>query len=98
MRVRVATQADAAVIAAIYNQVIQDHVGTFETELRTEAIIASWFAGIHPIVSVEQEIAYASTSSWREHACYAEIAEFSVYVRCDWRGKALVVWPFPPDA
>jgi phosphinothricin acetyltransferase len=90
MRARLATQADAAAIASIYNQGIEDRVGTFETKLRTTAMVASWFDGVHSIVVVEREgetIAYASTSSYRERACYAGIAEFSVYVRRDWRGK-----------
>ena len=90
MRARLATKANAAAITSIYNQGIEDRVGTFETDLRTEAMVASWFDGIHPIVVVEQEgqvIAFASTSSYRERACYAGIAEFSVYVRRDRRGK-----------
>jgi L-amino acid N-acyltransferase YncA len=90
MRVRLASQADAAAIAAIYNQGIEDRVGTFETDLRTEAMVVAWFDGVHPIVVVEQEgevIAYASTSSYRPRACYAGVVEFSVYVRRDWRGK-----------
>lgn len=90
MRMRLAELADAAAIAAIYNQGIEDRVGTFETEPRTEAMVASWFDGIHPMVVVEREgeiIAYASTSSYRERACYAGVAEFSVYVRRDWRGR-----------
>src|SRR2546430_1936340 len=90
MRVRLATKADAAAIAIIYNQGIEDRVGTFETDLRTEAMVVSWFDGIHPIVIVEQEdeiIAYASTSSYRPRPCYSGIAEFSVYVRRDWRGR-----------
>ncbi len=90
MQVRLATKADTAAIADIYNQGIEDRIGTFETEPRTEAMVASWFDSIHPIVVVTQEdeiIAYASTSSYRERACYAGIAEFSVYVRRDWRGK-----------
>ena len=90
MRVRLASQADAAAIAAIYNQGIEDRVGTFETELRTEAMVVAWFDGTHPIVVVEQEgemVAYASSSSYRPRACYAGIVEFSVYVRRDWRGK-----------
>jgi phosphinothricin acetyltransferase len=90
MRARVATQADAAAIASIYNQGIEDRVGTFETELRTAAAISSWFDGIHPIVVLEQDgeiIAYASTSTYRDRGCYAGIAEFSVYVRRDWRGQ-----------
>lgn len=90
MQVRLASTADAATIATIYNQGIEDRVGTFETELRTAAMVAAWFDGIHPIVVVEQEgeiVAYASTSTYRSRACYAGIAEFSVYVRRDWRGK-----------
>jgi phosphinothricin acetyltransferase len=90
MRVRLATPADAASIAAIYNQGIEDRVGTFETELRTEEMVRSWFDGKHPIVVVEEEgnvIAYASTSAYRARACYAGVAEFSVYVRRDMRGK-----------
>jgi L-amino acid N-acyltransferase YncA len=90
MRVRLATPADAAAIAGIYNQGIEDRVGTFETQARTPADIEGWFDGIHPIVVVEEEqdvIAYASTSSYRARACYAGVAEFSVYVRRDWRGN-----------
>lgn len=90
MRVRLARPADAAAIATIYNQGIEDRVGTFETDLRTEAMIASWFDGIHPIVVVEQEdeiIAYASTASYRARPCYAGVAEFSVYVRRNSRGN-----------
>lgn len=90
MRVRRATIADAAAIAAIYNQGIEDRVGTFETEPRREAMVAAWFDGVHPMVVVEQEgevIAFASTSSYRPRACYAGIAEFSVYVARAFRGK-----------
>jgi phosphinothricin acetyltransferase len=90
MRARLANLADAAAITAIYNQGIEDRLGTFETELRTEPMVAAWFDGIHPIVVVEQEgeiVAYASSSSYRPRACYAGIVEFSVYVRRDWRGK-----------
>lgn len=92
MRVRLARAADTTAIATIYNQGIEDRVGTFETELRTEAMIVSWFDGIHPLVVVEQEdeiIAYASTASYRARPCYAGIAEFSVYVRRDWRGNGV---------
>ena len=90
MRVQRATRTDAAAIAMIYHQGIDDRVGTFETNLRTEAMIASWFDDIHPIVVVEQEgeaIAYASTSSYRSRPCYAGVAEFSVSVRRDWRSN-----------
>lgn len=90
MRVRVASTSDAAEIAAIYNQGIEDRVGTFETEPRTAEMVAAWFDGRHPLVVVEAEnrvVAFASTSAYRPRACYAGIAEFSVYVRREWRGR-----------
>lgn len=92
MRVRLASVADAAAIVAIYNQGIEDRVGTFETEPRTAALVQTWFDGQHPIVVVEQEgdiIAYASSSSYRPKRWYAGIVEHSVYVRRDWRGRGV---------
>ena len=90
-RARLATPADAATIAAIYNQGIEDRVATFETRLRTEQDILGWFGGMHPVVVVEDEhgqvIAFASTSGYRPRECYAGVAEFSVYVARDARGR-----------
>jgi L-amino acid N-acyltransferase YncA len=90
MNTRLATLDDAAAIAVIYNQGIEDRVGTFETQLRTAEDIRQWFDGIHPIVVLEegQEIvAFASTSVYRPRQCYTGIGEFSIYVRRDWRGR-----------
>jgi L-amino acid N-acyltransferase YncA len=90
MHSRVAIPDDAAAIAVIYNQGIEDRVATFETEPRTAATVQTWFDGQHPIVVVEHNdevIAYASSSSYRPRACYAGIVEFSVYVLRNWRGK-----------
>ncbi len=83
MVARAATPADAEVIARIYNEGIEDRVGTFETRLRSVEDIRAWFDGVHPVVVVEddrQVIAFASTSSYRNRECYAGIAETSVYV------------------
>ncbi|MDP8982568.1 MAG: arsinothricin resistance N-acetyltransferase ArsN1 [Acidobacteriota bacterium] len=83
MRVRAATRADAAAIAAIYNQGIGDGVATFETRLRTVDEITLWFDDVHPVVVVHEEdtvIAFGATSTYRSRACYAGIAETSVYV------------------
>ena len=89
MPVRVATPDDAEAIATIYNQGIEDRVATFETRPRTPEEIERWFDGVHPIVVLQQGqdiVAFASTSHYRDRACYAGIAECSVYVRRDWRG------------
>ncbi len=91
MKARPATPADAAAIARIYNEGIEDRVATFETRLRTPEDILRWFDGIHPIVVVEAEdgqvIAFASTSTYRPRECYSGIAEFSVYVAREARGR-----------
>lgn len=88
---RAATPADAPAIAAIYNQGIADRVGTFETRLRSVEDIHSWFDDQHPVVVTQSatgsSIAFASTSTYRPRECYAGIAEFSVYVAREWRGR-----------
>jgi phosphinothricin acetyltransferase len=83
MAARAASPEDAPAIARIYNEGIADRIGTFETEPRSAQQIEAWFDGRHPIVVVEEDgevVAFASTSSYRTRACYAGIAEFSVYV------------------
>jgi len=83
MIARAAMPQDAAAIAEIYNQGIEDRIATFETRLRTAGDIQAWFDGVHPVVVVEEEsraVAFAATSVYRPRECYAGVAEFSVYV------------------
>ena len=87
---RPASPDDAPIIAQIYNEGIEDRVGTFETRPRTVQDVTAWFDGAHPIVVVESDgeiVAFASTSSYRSRGVYAGIAEFSVYVARHARGK-----------
>src|SRR5438445_143765 len=97
VRVRPAILADAAAIAEIYNQGIEDRVATFETRLRTAADVGTWFNGVHPISVGEDEghvVAFASASSYRPRECYRGIAEASVYVarqaRCRGAGRMVL--------
>ncbi len=90
LTIRAATPADAAVIAAIYNQGIADRSATFETRPRSPEDVIGWFDGRHPSVVVERErdvLAFASTSTYRPRACYDGVAEFSVYVARAARGQ-----------
>jgi phosphinothricin acetyltransferase len=90
MNTRLAAPTDAAAIAAIYNQGIQDRVATFETRLRSPEDVLAWFDGVHPVVVVEDAaslIAFASTSTYRPRECYAGVAEFSVYTARKARGR-----------
>ena len=88
---RAASPGDIPAIAQIYNEGIEDRVGTFETRPRSADDVRTWFDGVHPIVVVEaidgRIVAFASTSTYRTRDCYAGIAEFSVYVARAERGR-----------
>jgi phosphinothricin acetyltransferase len=88
---RRASAGDAPTIARIYNEGIDDRLGTFETRHRSADEVRAWFDGRHPIVVVETPagdvVAFASTSSYRPRECYAGVAEFSVYVARASRGQ-----------
>lgn len=83
---RLATAADAAAIAAIYNEGIADRIATFETEPRTAETMAARLAdkGDHyPTVVVERDgqvVAWAGAGPYRNRPAYAGVAEHSVYV------------------
>lgn len=91
LKARAARIDDAAAIAGIYNEGIADRIDTFETTPRAPEDIERWFHGRHPVVVVEggagTVVAFASTSTYRDRACYAGIAEYSVYVARAHRGK-----------
>lgn len=89
LKARPAIPADAAPIARVYNQGIEERVATFETRPRSAEDVLAWFDGVHPVVVVEAAgavIAFASTSTYRPRECYSGIAEFSVYVAREARG------------
>jgi len=91
VKTRDAAVADASAIARIYNEGIDDRVATFETRHRTADDVVQWLDGRHPVVVVEDDdrevIAFAATSTYRPRACYAGIAEFSVYASRAARGR-----------
>jgi L-amino acid N-acyltransferase YncA len=89
---RLATPADAAAIARIYAEGIEDRLATFETVAPGPNEVARRMAERgerHPTVVVERDghvIAWASASPYRDRTCYAGVADFSVYVARDLRG------------
>jgi len=92
VQARPATPADAAAIALIYNEGIEDRIATFETRPRTPrmwrdgsaAPIRSWSWRMKAGCSASPR-----TSSYRPRDCYAGIAEFSVYVARGSRGRGV---------
>jgi L-amino acid N-acyltransferase YncA len=91
LKTRGATLADAAAIAAIYNEGIADRIATFETEPRSAGQIAEWFTGRRLVIVAETEnaqpVAFAASFPYSDRPCYSGIGEFSVYVRRDYRGR-----------
>jgi arsenate reductase (glutaredoxin) len=89
--VRQAVHADAAAIAAIYNEGIADRIATFETEPRTSSDVSRWFDGRHPVAVAADpggEIAaYAAAFAYSDRCAYSGVAEFSVYARRSHRGR-----------
>lgn len=91
--VRPATTSDAAAIADIYNQGIEDRVATFETELRSADDRRAWLqsiAGRYPALVADsggQVVGWAGAGPYGARECYRGIGEFSVYVRREWRGQ-----------
>jgi phosphinothricin acetyltransferase len=90
--VRLATAADAAAIARIHNQGIEERIATFETAPRTAAEVAAQLAERgerYPTVVVERGggvVAWAGAGAYRSRPCYAGVAEHSVYVAREARG------------
>lgn len=91
--IRVATLDDAAAIAEIYNQGVEDRVATYETDRRSAEDERTWLrsiAGRYPAVvaQIDDEIiGWAAAGPYRTRACYRGIGEFSMYVHRDWRRR-----------
>jgi L-amino acid N-acyltransferase YncA len=92
LTVRPARLDDAADIARIYSQGIEDRIATFETEPRTAEQIAAMLSERgerYPQIVVERDgraIAWAGSSPYNDRSCYAGVAGCSVYVERGVRG------------
>ncbi len=91
--IRSAEASDAAAIADIYNQGIADRGATFETEPRSAEEIAVRLRNTDwPVLVVAEGttvLGWAGLSQYRPRACYAGIAEFSIYLDRAARGRGL---------
>ena len=94
-RVRLATAADAEAICRIYNQGIEDRVATLEIELRTPEERRRWLAGRsprHPVIVAEangEVVGWGSLNAFNPREAYRFVADFSVYVEREYRGKGV---------
>ena len=96
LAIREATADDAAAIARIYNQGIEDRVATLETELRSAEERASWLTARgqrHPVIVALDDagaiVGWGSLNSFNPRPAYDHVVDFSLYVARDQRGRGI---------
>lgn len=95
IRIRKAVETDAAAIADIYNQGIEERSSTFEINPRTSADILARLADAsrYPVLVAVDDgdvvLGWAGLSGYRPRDCYAGIGEFSVYLDAAARGRGV---------
>jgi L-amino acid N-acyltransferase YncA len=93
--IRAAEPADADAIAVIYNQGIEDRLATLETEMRSAEERRRWLAARgprHPVIVGEvggRVVGWGSLNSFNPRPAYDHVADFSVYVARDRRGRGV---------
>jgi phosphinothricin acetyltransferase len=95
LAIRRAGADDAPALARIYNEGILDRLATLETELRSPEERHQWLAGKserHPVFVAAcggAVVAWASLNVFNPRRCYDHVADFSIYVARDWRGRGV---------
>lgn len=96
LNLRDAAAGDAARIAAIYNQGIDDRVATLETALRSAEERAAWLSARgprHPVLVAADEsgtvLGWASLNPFSPRAAHDLVADLSIYVAREARGRGV---------
>jgi L-amino acid N-acyltransferase YncA len=93
LRVRPALSEDAERVVAIYSEGVEERTATFQTCLRTVAEMRAVIASDYPmLVAIGFDgavLGWAGLSAYRARACYAGIAEFSIYLDRSARGRGI---------
>lgn len=92
MDIRPARKGDAESVALIWNQGIEERVATFETAPRTAADVEPAIGAALPFLVAEaggRVVAWAKLSEYSDRCVYDGVAEVSVYVDRDARGRAV---------
>jgi L-amino acid N-acyltransferase YncA len=93
--IRLAGADDADAICRIHNQGIVDRIATLDTSLRTPAGCRDWLAerdARHPVIVADAEgatVGWASLNRFNPRTAYDHVADFSVYVEREWRGRGV---------
>jgi L-amino acid N-acyltransferase YncA len=95
IRLRDATPTDVSSICAIHNQGIEDRVATLDVDPRTLNEQMEWFrhhGPRYPVIvaeSIGDIIGWASLNQFSARPAYRFVADLSVYIARQWRGKGV---------
>ncbi len=90
--IRPAAAGDAAAVAAIYNEGIEDRLATFETRPREPEEVAAWLqSGLPFLVAADGDavLGFARVSPYSDRCVYEGVGEHGVYVARSARGGGL---------
>ena len=88
--IRPATADDPAVVAAIYNEGIEDRLATFETRPRTPEEVAAWLEDDLPFLVATDGgnvVGFARVGPYSDRCVYEGVGEHAVYVARAARGS-----------
>jgi phosphinothricin acetyltransferase len=95
IRLRDATRADVPSICTIHNQGIEDRLATLDVDPHALDQQMDWFhrhGPRHPVIVAESAgalIGWASLNQFSPRPAYRFVADLSVYVDRQWRGKGI---------
>ncbi|MGX6443179.1 arsinothricin resistance N-acetyltransferase ArsN1 family A [Neobacillus sp. K501] len=92
---RQASINDLESILNIYNQGIEDRVATLEENQKDIAYMREWFKthnGRFAIIVIENDdeiVGWSSLNPYSNRCAYAGVADLSIYIRRDYRGRGV---------
>ncbi|WHY03250.1 arsinothricin resistance N-acetyltransferase ArsN1 family A [Neobacillus sp. DY30] len=93
--IRGAQETDVYSIKVIYNQGIEDRIATLETEQKDDSYMKDWFekhSGRYMVIVAEYKgeiVGWASLNQYNNRCAYDGVADISVYIARDFRGKGI---------
>jgi L-amino acid N-acyltransferase YncA len=93
--VRDASSADLEAIRAIYNEGIEDRVATLDVDAKSRDSMADWWSqhtdryGVLVATESDEAIGWAALNPFSYRCAHADIADLSVYVARDHRGRGI---------
>lgn len=94
--IRIASLSDIEQITEIYNQGIQDRIATLESNTKSVGEMIEWLRSRSPrhkvlVMEDEKKVikGWASLNVFNARACYQGVADVSIYIRREKRGKGL---------